>query len=332
MNTRSDTRGERETRNGESGNDRATQLAESPTQLPRRSWPTIFKRAFSSYQSHNLGDLAAALTYYGLQAMFPALIALVSIVGLIGHSATRALISNLEKLAPGAGRTVFIGAVHGLQHSRGAAGVLFVVGLAGALWSASGYISAFTRAANTIYGVKEGRPIYKTVPLRLGLTVVMLVLLAISSFAVVLTGGLAGRVGQLLGIGSTAVSVWDIAKWPVLLMIVALMISILYWAAPNVKHPGFRWLSPGGIFAVVIWLVASGLFALYVANFSSYNKTYGTLAGVIIFLIWLWISNVAILLGVELNTELYRQRELEAGRPADHEPFVEPRQAPKTND
>lgn len=313
----------------EPATDGTRSVPESPTALPRRRWPAVFKRTSKSYQADNLGDLAAALTYYGIQAIFPALIALVSIIGLIGQSATKALISNLEKLAPGTAQHIFTQAIHGLQSSRGTAGVLFIVGLAGALWSASGYISAFTRAANTIYGVEEGRPIYKTVPLRLGLTVVMMLLLAISSFAVVLTGGLAGRAGQLLGIGGTAVSVWDIAKWPVLLLIVAAMISILYWAAPNVKHPGFSWLSPGAIFAVVIWLIASGLFALYVANFSSYNKTYGTLAGIIIFLVWLWISNVAILFGVELNNELYRGRELEAGRPADHEPFVEPRQAKK---
>jgi membrane protein len=181
---------------------------------------------------------------------------------------------------------------------------VFVVGVAGALWSASSYISAFMRAANAIYGVEEGRPIYKTIPLRLIVTLVMMLLLAISSFAVVVTGGLALRVGKLIGIGSTAVSVWDIAKWPALLAIVALMIAILYWATPNVKHPGFRWLSPGALFAVIVWVLASGLFALYVANFSSYNKTYGAIAGLIIFLVWLWITNVAILLGVELNCEL----------------------------
>ncbi|MGI8573209.1 MAG: YihY/virulence factor BrkB family protein [Solirubrobacteraceae bacterium] len=323
--------GEREgqTQDGKAQADRARSAPASPTALPKGRWPAIFKGTFKNYQADNVGDLAAALTYYGIQAIFPAVIALVSIVGLIGSSATDALISNLKKLAPGAGQSVFTGAIHGLQHSRGAAGVLFVVGIAGAVWSASGYISAFMRAANTIYGVEEGRPIYKTVPLRVGLTVVMLLLLVISSFAVVLTGGLAGRAGQLLGIGSAAVSAWDIAKWPVLLLIVALMISILYWAAPNVKQPGVKWITPGGIFAVLIWIVASGLFALYVANFSSYNKTYGTLGGIIIFLVWLWISNVAILLGVELNTELYRGRELEAGRPADKEPFVEPRQEPK---
>src|SRR5205823_2943599 len=167
-------------------------------------------------------------------------------------------------------------------------------------------------------------------PVRVGITVVLLVLLAISAIAVVVTGGLAQQVGKVLGIGGTAVTVWDIAKWPVLLLTVSFMFSILYWAAPNVKHPGFRWLSPGGVLAVGTWVIASGLFALYVANFSSYNKTYGALAGIVIFLVWLWISNIAVLLGAEWNAELERGRRIEAGHQVDEEPFVEPRKAPKS--
>jgi membrane protein len=185
------------------------------------------------------------------------------------------------------------------------------------------------RASNAIYDIDEGRPIWMTLPVRIGVTIVMLALLAISAFAVVITGGLATQVGKILGIGGTAVTVWDIAKWPVLLLIVSFMFSILYWAAPNVKHPGFRWLSPGGVFAVAVWVIASGAFALYVANFSSYNKTYGALAGIIIFLVWLWVSNIAILLGAEFNAEIERGRRLEAGQPAEDEPFVEPRRPPK---
>ena len=262
-------------------------------------------------------------------AIFPAIIALVSILGLIGPSATQPLIANVGKLAPGSVHNIIASAIQNLQHNRGGAGVLFIVGIAGAIWSASGYIAAFMRASNTIYDIDEGRPIWMTLPVRVGVTLVMLALLAISAFAVVITGGLATQVGKLLGIGSTAVTVWDIAKWPVLLLIVSFMFSILYWAAPNVKHPGFRWLSPGGVFAVAVLVVASGAFALYVANFSSYNKTYGALAGIIIFLIWLWISNIAILLGAEFNAEIERGRRLEAGQPADEEPFVEPRRLPK---
>jgi membrane protein len=294
-----------------------------------RSWFGVLKRTFTEFRADNLTDLAAALTYYGVLAIFPALIALVSILGLIGHSATQPLINNLDKLHPGSARSIFSGAIHGLQHSRGAAGVIFIAGIAGALWSASGYIAAFMRASNTVYDIEEGRPFWVTIPVRLAVTLVIVLLLAISAVAVVITGGLAGQVGKLLGIGGTAVTIWDIAKWPVLILLVSFIFSILYWASPNVKHPGFRWLSPGGVFAVVVWLIASGAFALYVANFGSYNKTYGALASVIIFLVWLWISNTALLLGAEFNAELERGRQIEAGHPPEREPFVEPRKAKK---
>jgi membrane protein len=287
------------------------------------------KRTFKEFQADNLTDLAAALTYYGILAVFPAVIALISIVGLLGHSATQTLIANIDTLAPGPGKQVIHSAIEGLQKSRGSAGILFVVGIAGALWSASGYVGAFMRASNAIYDIDEGRPFWMTAPVRLAVTVVMVVLLALSALAVVITGGLAGQVGKVLGVGSSAVTVWDIAKWPVLLLVVGLMFAILYWAAPNVRHPGFRWLTPGGVFAVVTWVLASGLFALYVSSFSSYNKTYGALAGVIIFLVWLWISNVAILLGAELNAEVARGRLIEAGHPADEGPFLAPRRQPK---
>jgi membrane protein len=301
----------------------------SPTQLRGRSWFGVLRRTVTEFREDNLGDLAAALTYYGVLAIFPALIALVSILGLVGQSATQPLINNLEKLVAGPGRQIFTSAVHNLQHSQGTAGVVFIVGLAGALWSASGYVAAFMRASNTIYDIGEGRPIWKTMPIRLGVTIVLVVLLVVSSFAVVVTGGLARKVGDVLGVGGTAVTVWDIAKWPVLLLVVSLMMSILYWTAPNVRHAGFRWITPGGVFAVVVWAIASGAFALYVANFSSYNKTYGALAGVIIFLVWLWLSNLAILLGAEMNAELERGRLLESGVDAQEEPFVEPRDRTK---
>jgi membrane protein len=301
----------------------------APTRLPARSWTGVVKRTISEFRADNVTDWAAALTYYGILAIFPALLALVSVLGLIGQSATQPLLNNLEKLAPGPARQIFTSAIQNLQHSRGAAGLLFIVGIFGAIWSASGYVAAFMRASNAIYDIDEGRPIWMTLPVRVGVTIVLLVLLAISAVGVVVTGGLAKQIGNLVGVGGTAVTVWNIAKWPVLLLIVSLMLSILYWASPNVRHPGFKWVSPGGLFAVIVWIVASALFALYVANFSSYNKTYGTLAAVIIFLVWLWISNIAVLLGAELNAELERGRRIEAGHPADEEPFVEPRREPK---
>lgn len=305
---------------------------ESPSGLPARSWGGVFKRTVREFKEDNLTDLAAALTYYGVLAIFPAIIALVSILGLVGHSATQPLVENLGKVAPGPAKTIFTSAIQNLQKSQGTAGVVFIAGLAGALWSASGYVSAFMRASNTIYDVEEGRPVWKTIPVRVGVTLVMVVMLAVSAVAVVLTGGLAKQVGDLIGVGSSAVSIWDIAKWPVLLLVVSLMFSILYWASPNVRQPGFRWISPGGVLALAVWVIASGAFALYVASFSSYNKTYGALAAVIVFLVWLWISNIAVLLGAEFNAELERGRRIEAGHPADQEPFVEPRDTRKMKD
>ena len=303
---------------------------DGPTDLPKESWTAVLKRTIREFKEDNLTDWAAALTYYGVLSIFPALIALISVLGLIGDSATQPLIDNLGAVAPGPAKEIFTSAVENLQKSEGAAGLLFIVGLAGALWSASSYVAAFMRASNAIYDVEEGRPIWKTAPVRLGVTIVLLLLLAISATAVALTGGLAEQVGKLIGIGDTAVTVWDIAKWPVLLLIVSFMFAILYWAAPNVKHPKFRWVSPGGVLAVIVWIVASAAFAFYVANFGSYNKTYGALGGVIVFLVWLWISNIAVLLGAELNAELERGRAIEGGlEPEDREPFVEPRDTRK---
>jgi membrane protein len=304
-------------------------LPDGPTDLTRSSWLGALKRTVSEFRRDNLTDVAAALTYYGILSIFPALIALVSVLGLIGHSATQPLIENLSSVAPGPAKSIFTSAIQNVQKSQGTAGVIFIASLAGALWSASGYVSAFMRASNTIYDVEEGRPIWKTVPVRLGVTIVMLILLAVSAFAVVVTGGLAKQVGDLLGVGSSAVSVWDIAKWPVLLVVVSFMFALLYWAAPNVKHPGFRWLSVGGLLAVVVWVIASAAFALYVAGFSSYNKTYGAVAAVIVFLVWLWISNIAVLLGAELNAELERGRSIQGGHPAERDPFLEPRDTRK---
>jgi membrane protein len=293
----------------------------------------VLKRTVREFKDDNLTDWAAALTYYGVLAIFPALLALVSVLGLLGELTTQSLIDNIEEAAPGPAQDIAVSAIENLQKNSGAAGVLFVVGLAVALWSASGYVAAFMRASNSIYDIGEGRPIYKTLPVRFGITVVLVVLLAVTAIAVAATGPLAQEIGDVVGLGSTAVTVWDIAKWPVLFLVVSFMFAFLYWAAPNVRQPGFRWISPGGLLGVAIWIVASAAFALYVANFSSYDKTYGSLGGVIAFLVWLWISNIAILLGAEFNAELERGRRIEAGdvRP-DEEPFVEPRDTRKLDD
>jgi membrane protein len=263
-------------------------------------------------------------------ALFPALIALVSIIGLVGSSATDPLLENIGTVAPGPAKEILTSAIKGLASSQGAAGIAFVIGLVLALNSASSYVGAFSRASNAIYDVEEGRPVWKLKPQQIGIVLVLIVLLVVISVAVTVSGPLAQEVGKLIGVGDTAVTIWDIAKIPIILLLVSFLFAFLYWAAPNVKQPGFKFVSPGGIVALVIWVVASLLFAFYVANFGSYNKTYGSLGGVIAFLVWLWITNIAILFGAEFNAELQRSQQREAGQKAPlDEPFLEPRDTSK---
>jgi membrane protein len=300
---------------------------DGPTDIAASDWWATLKRTVSEFRDDNLTDWAAALTYYAVLAIFPALIALVSILGLVGESATQPLLDNLSAVAPGPAKDIFTSAIKNITASQGSAGFALVFGIAGALWSASGYVGAFSRASNAIYEVEEGRPFWKLKPLQILITAGMILLLALCAIAVVVTGPLAQTVGDLVGAGDQAVTVWEIAKWPVIVLVVITLFALLYWAAPNVRQPGFKWITPGGVVAVVLWLAVSALFALYVSQFASYNKTYGTLAGPVIFLVWLWLTNVAMLLGAELNAELERSRELEAGVPPEKTIALEPREA-----
>jgi membrane protein len=299
---------------------------------PRTSpWPTL-KRTALEFREDNLTDWAAALTYYGLLALFPTLIVLVSIVGLVGDpvSTTRKLNDIVSAIGPRTAADTFSGPIRSITAHRGAAGVLFVAGIGVALWSASGYVGAFMRASNVVYETPEGRPFWKLRPLQILVTLAMVVLLALLALSLVLTGPIVDQVAGPLGVGDAATTVWDIAKWPVMLAVVILIVGVLYHASPNVELPGFKWVTPGAVVAVVTWLVASALFALYVANFGAYDKTYGTLGGVVVLLIWLWITNLALLFGLELNAERERSRELEAGVPgAERELQLDARDAPK---
>ncbi len=305
---------------------------EKPTDIPPPAWRGILVRSVKQFKHDEVTDRAAALTYYGVLAIFPAVLVLISILGLLGKSATHKVLDNLGQVAPGGVNSFLRTVIEQVQGRSGAASIGAVVGLVLALWSASGYVAAFMRASNAIYEVDEGRPVWKTAPVRIGVTLVLVIMLVASAVMVIVTGPVANQVGHALGIGSTAVTVWNIAKWPVLLVVVSLMFSLLYWACPNVKQPGFRWITPGGILAVVVWMIASGLFAVYVAFSGSYNKTYGTVATVIIFLVWLWITNIAILLGAEFNSEIQRQQAIEGGMPDDVEPFMELRDTRKLDD
>ncbi|MFC8143970.1 YihY/virulence factor BrkB family protein [Streptomyces paradoxus] len=302
---------------------------DTPSDMPRKSWGAVMKGSLREFKDDELTDRAAALTYYGVLALFPALLVLVSILGLTGKSTTDKVLENVQQLAPGSARDIITRAVEQLQGNAGIGSLMAIVGIVLAVWSASGYVAAFIRSANAVYDMPEGRPVWKLLPVRVAVTVVLMVMAVISALIVVFTGGLAQQVGTTLGIGDTALTVWSIAKWPVLVLLVTTMIAILYWATPNAKVKGFRWITPGSLLALLIWLVASAGFAFYVANFASYNKTYGTMAGVIIFLVWLWITNLAILLGLEFDAETVRQRAIAGGHPPEAEPYTQPRDTRK---
>ena len=293
-------------------------------------WPTL-KRTWSEFKEDNMTDWAAALTYYGLLSLFPALIALVSILGLVADpkETTQALTDVVTGIGPGTAADTFAGPIRSITENQSAAGVLLIVGIATALWSASGYVGAFIRASNVIWETPEGRGFFKLRPLQLLVTLTMILLLALVAIALVLTGPVVDAVGDAIGVGDTATTVWEIAKWPGILAVLILMVGVLYYAAPNVKLPGFRWITVGSAIALIVWILASAAFAFYVANFGSYDKTYGTLGGLVSLLVWFWISNLALLFGMQLNAERERSRELDAGVPrADREIQLEPREEP----
>jgi len=289
---------------------------EPPGQMTGTSWTYVARKTVREFSRDQCTDLAAALTYYAVLALFPALIALLSLVGLVGQgpSTAQTIIDVLRQA--GLSSSALETTVTQLASAPGA-GIALVVGLLAALWSASGYVGSFGRAMNRVHEIGEGRPVWKLRPVMLLVTLVSVVLVAVVALAVVASGPVAGAIGSQLGLGSTVVLVWNIAKWPVILLIVVLVVALLYQETPNVKQPTFRWLSVGAFLAIVVWVLVSVAFGFYVANFSSYGKTYGSLAGVIVFLLWLWITNLALLFGAELDAELERARQLQAGIAAE---------------
>jgi membrane protein len=304
----------------------------SPIGLPTRSWLDTLGRTVREFKEDKLQHWAAALTYYAVLSIFPALLVMVSLVGLFANPdrVTRVLTDTIAQLGPATAAKTFQGPIESITSNRGAAGVMFVVGIVAALWSASGYVSAFADACNSIYEVEEGRPFWKLKPLQLGVTLVVILLAAIVALALVLSGPIVGALGSSLGIGDGVLTAWRFAKWPAMVVLVLLIFGVLYYAAPNARVSGVRWVTVGALLGLVAWAVASVAFALYVANFGSYDKTYGTLGGVVVFLLWMWITNMAILLGAELNAETERARQLHTGVPgAERELQVEERQAPK---
>jgi membrane protein len=307
-----------------------TDKPDSPGDLTKPSWTYVLRKTAREFSDDQCTDLAAALTYYAVLAMFPAALAMLSVIGLVsdGRQTVNTLLDILRQVGAGSAADTLEPTL--LQLSQGSgAGLGLVIGIAAALWSASGYTGAFGRGMNRIYEIDEGRPIWKLRPMMLLVTLVTIVLAAAVLVGLVVTGPAAEAVGEAIGLGSTVVTVWNIAKWPVMLVVVMLIVGLLYYATPNVKQPKFRWISVGAAVAIVVWIIASALFGIYVANFSSYDKTYGSLAGVIVFLLWLWITNLALLFGGELDAELERGRELQAGMPAEEEIQLPPRDTRK---
>jgi membrane protein len=290
-------------------------MAQFPFEDVARTWWPVLKRSFRQFQDDDVTDWAAALTFYAALSIFPVLLAVVSFVGLIGGPAVRPLMNNFDAAAPGGPvSTILFTALDNLQRSRGQAFVLLVVAIAAALWAASGYLNTFKRGANEILGAAEEHPVPKGLGVRLGIPFVIVSMLTLATVMVVFTGGPATRLGQMLGVGRTGTLVWNFLKWPVLFVLLAAMLVILYRTAPTVRRPNYRGVTPGMAVAVVLWVLASALFALYLSRFSSYNQTYGTLAAVIIFLVWLWVTNSLVLLGVQFDVDMRRSHALEAGR------------------
>jgi len=301
--------------------------------LTKPSWRYTAKKALTEFGRDQCTDLAAALTYYAVLAIFPALLALVSLLGVFGQgeSTTSALLDIVRSIGQGTAADQLEGPIQQMTQTR-AAGFALVLGLAGAIWSASGYVGAFGRAMNRIYQIDEGRPVWKLRPLQLLLTLVGIIMAALVLVGLVISGPVAQSIGDVIGLGDTAVMVWKIVKWPVMLAIVVVLVAVLYYAAPNVRQPKFRWMSVGAAIAIVVWLLASAAFGFYVANFGSYNKTYGSLGGVIVFLTWLWITNIIILLGAEFNSEMERSKAIHGGHPPDEEPYLPLRDDRKLKD
>jgi len=286
--------------------------ARTPLRLPRASWRGTARRTAQQFMDDHLLQWAAALAFFGVLALFPALLALVSVLGLLGTPAIQPLIENVGELAPGTAREITLDALRSIESSE-RAGLTFVIGLGAAFWTASGYVGAFIPAANVVWEVPEARPFWRRLTVRVLLTLVLLLLIAATALSVVLTGPIARQLGDVFGLGQAAVDFWTVAKWPFLALVVMLLVAILYWTSPNVRHPGWSWVLPGSVIAVVLWVTASLGFTFYVGAFGSFSATYGSIGGVLVFLIWLWLTNIAILLGAEITAEIERTRAIEAG-------------------
>ncbi|CAH0149492.1 hypothetical protein SRABI98_00750 [Microbacterium sp. Bi98] len=313
-------------------NPEAAGKPDSPVDLHKRSWKYVLQKTIREFSSDQCTDIAAALTYYAVLSIFPGLIAIFSLLGVFGQgqAASDAVLGIVEQVAPGDTADTIRGPIEQIAGSP-AAGFALITGIVLAIWSASGYVGAFSRAMNRIYEIEEGRPFWKLKPAQLLVTIIAIVLLVIAAIILVVSGAVTEALGSALGLGEVPQTIWSIVKWPVLAFIVVLIVAILYYATPNAKQPKFRWISIGALIAIAVLVLGTVGFGLYVANFSNYDRTYGSLAGIVIFLLWLWIANLALLFGAEFDAELERGRQLQAGIAAEEDIQLPPRDTRKSD-
>lgn len=291
---------------------------DSPAEITKPTWKYILRTTIREFSADGCTDLAAGLTYRTVLSIFPALIAVVSVLSLLGQGGgtVTAVLDEAEGVVPSDTWGTVRPALESVLTAP-APGLGLILGLLVALWSASSYVKAFGRAMNIIHEVPEGRGGIKLNVQMYLLTALILVLGAVALMVLVLSGPVAEAVGSAIGLGSAAITVWSIAQWFLLAFVVVLVVALLYYATPNVQQPKFRWVSVGALIAIVVAVLASVGFFFYVSNFGNYNATYGALAGVIIFLLWIYIINAILLFGAEVDSEVERGRELQAGMPAE---------------
>jgi len=298
----------------------------APWRLRAATWRYIARKVVREFSEDNCTDSAASLTYYAVLSLFPGLIALVSIIGFFGdaEAATGAIMRVIERLAPESVTETLDGVVGAIASSP-SAGFGFVLGLLGAIWFASRYVGAFGRVLNTVYDIDEGRPFWILKPLNLLVTVVMLACVLGMLILLLISGPVADAIGDAFGLGDTVRSVWNVGKWPVLALLVAATVSVLYYGTPNVRQPRLRWIAVGALLAIGLLAAATVGFTLYVRHFADYDRFYGPLAGIVVFLLWLWIANLALLLGAEVDAEMERGRQLQGGIAAEEHIQLPPR-------
>jgi membrane protein len=311
---------------------------ENPWDLTVRAWWHALRDGAKAFRANDLTDNAATLTYYSVLSIFPGLIVLVSLLGVLGSQGSiDGLLRIADELGSASAVDTLRSPIENIVNQSNGAGVALVIGVVAALWSASGYVGAFMRTSNRIYEVEEDRPFYKLRPLQLLMTFVLTVIVAVVLLTLLLTGPLATAIGSEIGLGDEALTIWSIAKWPLLFAVVVLVIGLLYRFSPNAGHEGLRWILPGSLVATVLWLAASAGFSFYVSNFGSYANTYGSLAGGVVLLLWLWLTNVAVVFGAQFAAELERtanaaREQVPPGEPVLLDPAEregEPHYAPK---